>query len=100
MRDVIEETWGWDDAWQRSDFDRRLAEYSVSAIEAEQHEAGSLWLEWKPDSLYIHEIQVSPEFQSKGLGSAVVIEQRASRNLPVMLSVVPATCVRSVSTIA
>ena len=35
MRDVIEKTWGWDEAWQRADFDRRFAEYIVWIIEAE-----------------------------------------------------------------
>ena len=42
---------------------------------------------------YIHELQVVPEFQRRGLGRAViqnVIEQGASRRLPVTLSVVPA----------
>ena len=50
-------------------------------------------LEWKPDSLYIHEIQLLPEYQGRGIGTAVVqrvIEQGASSNLPITLSVVPA----------
>jgi ribosomal protein S18 acetylase RimI-like enzyme len=93
MRDVIEKTWGWDEAWQQTDFDRRLAAYIVSIVEADHRAAGSLWLEWKPDSLYIHEVQIVPEFQGNGLGTAVVqnvIEQGARRTLPVTLSVVPA----------
>jgi len=93
MREVIKKTWGWDEAWQLTDFDRRLAAYVVSIIEAEHRAAGSLWLEWKPDSLYIHEVQVLPEFQGKGLGTEVVqhvIKQGAHRRLPVTLSVVPA----------
>ena len=43
--------------------------------------------------LNVHEIQCLPEFQGKGLGTAVlqhVIEQGARRALPVTLSVVPA----------
>jgi ribosomal protein S18 acetylase RimI-like enzyme len=93
MREVIEKTWGWDEAWQRTDFERRLAAYVVSIIEADDRAAGSLWLEWKPDSLYIHEVQILPEFQGNGLGTAVVqgvIEQGARQTLPVTLSVVPA----------
>ncbi len=93
MRGVIEATWGWDDPWQRTDFDRRFAAYLVSIIEAKDRAVGSLWLEWKPDSLYIHEVQIAPEFQGRGLGTAVIqdtITQGARRTLPVMLSVVPA----------
>jgi ribosomal protein S18 acetylase RimI-like enzyme len=93
MRDVIEKTWGWDEAWQREDFNRRFNEYVVSIIELEGQAAGALLLEWKPDSLYIHEIQLLPEYQGRGIGTAVVrkvIEQGASRRLPITLSVVPA----------
>ncbi len=93
MREVIEQTWGWDEAWQRADFDRRFAEYTVSIIEAGGRTAGGLLLEWTPDSLYI-ELQVLPELQGRGIGTAVVqnvIEQGASRGVPVMLSVVPAS---------
>ena len=93
MREVIEKTWGWDEAWQRKDFDRRFNEYMVSIIEFEGQTAGGLLLEWKPDSLYIHEIQLLPEYQGRGIGTAVlqrVIEQGASRKLAITLSVVPA----------
>ena len=93
MRDVIEKTWGWNEEWQREDFNRRFNGYVVSMIELEGQAAGGLLLEWKPDSLYIHEIQVLPEYQGRGIGTAVVrtvIEQGASHRLPIKLSVVPA----------
>ena len=93
MRHVIEKTWGWDEEWQRRDFDRRFREYLTSIIECDGRHAGGLVLEWKPESLYIHEIQLLPDYQSKGVGTEVigkVIEQATARRLPVTLSVVPA----------
>ncbi|MBI1872877.1 MAG: GNAT family N-acetyltransferase [Acidobacteria bacterium] len=93
MRDVIENTWGWDEAWQRRDFDRRFREYLTSIIECDGRAVGGLLLEWKPDSLYIHELQLLPEYQSQGIGTGGIgkaIEQAAARRLPVTLSVVPA----------
>jgi len=93
MRDVVEQTWGWDEAWQRADFAKRFAESVVSVIEVEGRAAGTVWVQWKPGCLYICELQVSPEFQGRGLGRAALqhmIEQAASRALPVELSVVPA----------
>src|SRR5688500_15708092 len=66
MRDVIEKTWGWDEAWQRRDFDRRFREYAVSIIEGDGQAVGGLLLERKPDSLYVHEVQVLPEHQGQG----------------------------------
>lgn len=93
MREVIEKTWGWDEAWQLADFDTRFAECIVSIIEVEGRAAGGLWLESTRDSLYIIELQILPELQGNGIGTAVVeevIEQGAGRKVPVMLSVVPA----------
>jgi ribosomal protein S18 acetylase RimI-like enzyme len=93
MRGVIERTWGWDDAWQLAEFEKRFEQYSVSVIEVESCAVGSLWLEQRSDSLYIHDLQVAPPQQGKGIGTAVierVIEQGVSRGLPIALSVVPA----------
>jgi ribosomal protein S18 acetylase RimI-like enzyme len=93
MRDVIEQTWGWDDAWQRAALEKWFDEYDVSIIETESRSVGSLWLEQRPDSLHIHELQVTPSQQGMGIGTAViemVIEQGARLGLPIALSVVPA----------
>lgn len=93
MREVIERTWGWDEAWQQADFDRRFDEYLVSVIECDGCAAGGLLVEPKPDSVYIHELQLMPEYQSRGIGTAViqgVIGDAVSRGVAVTLSVVPA----------
>lgn len=93
LHDVIEATWGWDEAWQQTDFNRRFAVQEVSIIQVMDHDVSGLWLEWQSDALYIHEIQVVPDYQGKGLGTVVireVIGQAAGRMLPVALSVVPA----------
>jgi len=93
MRAVIERTWGWDEVWQREEFERRLREYLVSIIEWDGLDAGAIVLESRPDSIYIHEFQVLPEYQDRGVGAAVlrrVIDQAASRGLAVTLSVLRA----------
>lgn len=61
MHAVIDQTWGWDDAWQRSDFDARFRTCAVSVIEIDGLPAGALWLESQPDSVHIVELQLSPE---------------------------------------
>lgn len=93
MRAVVEQWRGWDDAWQLAEFERRFRECSVSVIEVESRPVGGLWLEERPDALYIHELQIAPAFQGGGIGTAVVetvIAQGARRGLPVALSVVSA----------
>lgn len=91
MRDVVEQTWGWDDAWQLAEFERRFRQCSVSVIELGSQAVGGLFLEERPDSVYIHELQIAPASQGKGIGTEVVkmvLGQGASRGLPVALSVV------------
>jgi ribosomal protein S18 acetylase RimI-like enzyme len=93
MRDAIEQTWGWDDSWQRASFETRLADYDVSVIEVDSLPVGSVWLEQRPDSLYIHDFEVTPSRQCRGIGTAVVgmvIEQGAGHGLPIVLSVLTA----------
>jgi ribosomal protein S18 acetylase RimI-like enzyme len=93
MQQVITATWGWDDEWQRRDFDRRWSAYEVWVIEDEGHRCGGLMIEARPDSFYIHEIQVEPAFQRRGIGAMIirsVLTRAAQREVFVALSVVDA----------
>lgn len=93
MREVIDATWGWDENWQQTDFDRRFSELRVSVIGVGGQPAGRLWLERRPETLHIVELQLLPEAQGRGIGTAVVqqvIEQGARQGVPITLSVVPA----------
>ena len=60
MRDVVEQTWGWDDVWQRAEVGRRRGQFRVSVIEVGSRAVGGLLLEERPDSLYAHELQIAP----------------------------------------
>lgn len=93
MRPVIEQTWGWNEAWQREEFERRVARHQPSIIERDGAAVGGLLLEWLPHAVYIHEIQVRPEHQGQGIGTAairLVVEEAARRGVDVTLSVVEA----------
>ena len=93
MKSVIEQTWGWDDARQRADFDRRFESYDVAVVECDARPVGGLFLETAASSAFIHELQLLPEYQGRGIGSAIVqtvIDHASARGLPVALSVVAA----------
>jgi ribosomal protein S18 acetylase RimI-like enzyme len=93
MRGLIEQTWGWDERWQQLDFERRFRDYRISIIERDGRAAGGLFLEWRTDAIYIHEIQLTPESQGLGIGSAVVMQvigQAWKHGLPTTLSVLEA----------
>ena len=71
----------------------RFEEYAVSVIEVDSLPVGSVWLEQRPDSLYVHDFEVTPSRQCRGIGTAVVgmvIDQGAGLGLPVVLSVLSA----------
>ena len=91
MRLVIEQTWGWDEEWQRRDFDRRFHSYAASVIELERAAVGGLLLDRTPVGVDIVELQILPEYQGKGIGTSVVrsvIKDAAHEGFPVTLSVV------------
>lgn len=93
MRDAVERTWGWDDSWQREDFERRFAACAVSVVEINGRPIGGLFLEPRLDALFIHEIQLLPECQGRGIGTALleaIVEQARARNIPAELAVVEA----------
>ena len=93
MRGPIEKTWGWDEAWQRYDFEKRFEQYVVSIIEADGRDAGCLWVESSPDSIYLADFQVLPELQGRGIGTSVLrglIAEATARGVPVELSVLHA----------
>jgi ribosomal protein S18 acetylase RimI-like enzyme len=93
MRDVIEQTWGWDEEWQRDDFSKRLAACDVSVIEVNSQPAGSLWVESRPGAIHIVELQLLPTVQGQGIGTGVVqglMQRAASQGASLTLSVVPA----------
>ena len=93
MFETIEKTWGWDEAWQRGDFARRFQEQAVSIIEVEGRVAGSLWLENQTGLIYVADLQVLPELQGRGIGTAVLrglIDEAVERGVALALAVLPA----------
>jgi ribosomal protein S18 acetylase RimI-like enzyme len=93
MHQVIERTWGWDDEWQRRDFDRRFRTYAASVIELEGEAIGGLLLHATPVAVDIVELQILPSHQDRGIGTSVVervIDDAVRQGLAVTLSVVRA----------
>jgi len=93
MRDVVERTWGWDEAWQRAHFDSRFAPAGISVITVGGRDVGILSLQARPAELYVAALEIAPEMQGRGLGTAVmrrVLGEGASRGLPVTLQVLKA----------
>jgi ribosomal protein S18 acetylase RimI-like enzyme len=91
MRPYVELTWGhWDDALQEEFFRKNFSSETIQIISTEGQDAGLLNVEREPGEIFLANLQIMPEFQNRGFGSAVlreVLESAAALRLPVRLQV-------------
>ena len=74
MREYVDRTWGWDDEQQQTAFARRLSANHHLLILLDGDSVGMLELEHHPTELFIANIQILPEKQGQGIGSAIIRE--------------------------
>jgi ribosomal protein S18 acetylase RimI-like enzyme len=90
-RDVVTRQFGsWDERAQDGWFEQGLAEAEFSVIEASGEPIGTIALKDSSDRIELVELQILPEHQSRGLGSALLrrqIERAQSSRRPITLRV-------------
>ena len=91
MRAYVEQTWGtWDEGVQDIFFRQGFFPEKLRIIQAGGRDAGLLEVEQNSHEVFLLRIEIAPEFQGRGLGSAVIGElaatARAAR-LPLRLQV-------------
>lgn len=78
MRRYVELTWGrWDAAEQKTWFLRNFRADDAQIIVVDGKDAGRLEVIRKPGEIFLGTIEILPEFQSRGIGSAVVTDLKA-----------------------
>lgn len=90
LRDYIEPIWGWHEEWQQEYFRRKFEPQRRRIIQVDGRDAGVLVVEWREDEIYLGLIELLPEFQRRGIGTAVVADLLArarARRLPLALHV-------------
>lgn len=90
LREYIESTWGWDQAFQDQRFRERFDPGKRQIIVVGGEDVGVLTLERQPDAFYVGLILIAPHHQGHGLGTAVLTQIMATAahdNLPVRLHV-------------
>lgn len=89
--DLFDATWGgWDEERHSLQFSAFMERGNVSIIEVEGERVGMLQLLDTGDALEVSEIQVDPRYQSRGLGTSVlmdVVSDARARGSDVRLSV-------------
>ena len=90
MGDYVAAIWGWDDAVQREFFDRAWDLANTQIVTVADRDVGILKLERRPEAVYIALVEIHPDHQGSGIGSAIVrqvIADADRRGRPVELDV-------------
>jgi ribosomal protein S18 acetylase RimI-like enzyme len=94
LRPHVEKTWGkWDDAQQRKFFDRGFVPRETRVIMVDGQPGGRLDVSRSRLDFFLGLIEILPELQGRGLGSAVVRdlqEEARTKRVPIRLQVIKA----------
>ena len=98
LRDYVEQTWGWDESFQRALFAKRFEPASRKLICWTGSPVGSIGSRIEPGALHLYYIALLPVYQRRGIGTFLIsqlISDATSRGLPVRLSILKSTPARS-----
>ena len=74
MQAYVEATWGWNEEWQREYFDQKWDPCRRQIIQVNGRDAGVLVVENRQGEHYLGLIELLPEFQGRGIGTAVLTD--------------------------
>lgn len=72
MKEYVIQTYGWDDAVQARYLRRKFAEREHQIIVVDGQDVGVLEVNRTEDKMMLVNIQIMPEYQRQGLGTAVI----------------------------
>ncbi len=78
MRSHIEAIWGWDEAWQKSDFESRWKDCENILVFEATNPVGYIQTKILADEYYIMMFIIFPEYRSKGIGHELLTRLEAS----------------------
>jgi len=90
MREAVEQTYGWDEAWQARYFREHFDPAKRQIIRCDGVDVGVLSVEEREDSLFLALVAILPEYQGRGIGTTLIrrLQRRAKAgSVPVTLQV-------------
>lgn len=72
IREAVEATWGWDDAFQEAFFRERWDPAARQVVVVDGQDVGVLVLEERDGDLFLGLIEIAPTHQRRGLGTAII----------------------------
>jgi ribosomal protein S18 acetylase RimI-like enzyme len=86
----VEQTWGWDDVWQRDYFKKHFLPRPCEIIELQGKRIGCMRVEDQKECVFLDYIAIMPAHQRIGLGTHLVrtvLKRASDRGVPVRLKV-------------
>jgi len=74
MRDYVDETWGWNEEWQRARFDENFDPEKLEIVENETGPIGCISVKRLADEILLAAIEIAPERQNRGVGTRIIRE--------------------------
>jgi ribosomal protein S18 acetylase RimI-like enzyme len=90
LREAVEAIWGWDEAVQDELFDRRSGFANRRIVQVDGQDAGVIGVTHRGDRLFLDDIEIAPEYQGHGLGTALIRDlhaQAGAEGIPLCLQV-------------
>lgn len=78
MRGIIENSVGWDEAFQKEEFSSKLKPEWFRWVYVNGQQAGLICVQQKPTEMYLYLIILFEEFQGKGLARALMLNLKSS----------------------
>jgi len=71
-KEYIEQTWGWDDAFQIKFYRDNFSTGNTKIIKADDAPIGSVDVKEGETNIFISGLYILPQYQSKGIGSSII----------------------------
>jgi len=72
MKEYVDQTWGWDDAFQESVFRKNYIPAEIQIITLAGKDVGMISLEERAEDVFLRVIEIHPKYQQQGLGTTII----------------------------
>lgn len=72
MKSYVDQTWGWDEEFQREYFSNRFETINIELIIHDNARIGAIEIRDRENELLIANFKIVPHFQNKGIGSEIL----------------------------